>query len=134
MKKVTSGYICREFIKQDKDTVLRKLNLRNFIKAYNVEHTISQSNWLIDFDDFMKKINPNNIQKNYPQPKLRTKISAQNEWNRSHKVKIKHHIIDCICDAGNVTVKKHGRNNIINFCELEIELKKELKNKRKLPK
>lgn len=133
MKKVTSGYIYREFVKQDKDTVLRRLNLRNFVKTYNVEHTISQSNWLIDFDDFMAKINPSNIQKEYQIPKLRTKISAQNEWNRSHKVKIKHHIIDCICDAGNVTVRKHGRNNIINYKELEIELKNELKNKGKLP-
>lgn len=41
--------------------------------------------------------------------------------------KIKHYIIDCICNSGKVFVYKHGKHNIINFDELEEELIKELK-------
>ena len=131
MKKCTSGDIYREFIKQDKDTVLRRLNLRYFVRDSKINHIISQSKWLIDFDDFMDKINPNKIEKACEMPRLRTKISAQNEWNKHHRKKIKHHIIDCICNSGKVTVRKHGRYNLINYDELEKEIKTILKDKGK---
>ena len=79
----------------------------------------------------MKKLNP----KDYPERKtllkLRTKKTAIEEWNKTHRKKIKHHIIDCICDSGKVFVIKHGRHNIINYDELEIEIIKKLKEQNK---
>ena len=43
--------------------------------------------------------------------------------------KIKHHIVDKICDSGAVKVYKYGKNNIINYDELEQELIRILKYK-----
>ena len=129
MKRYTSEDIYRVFLKNDKDTVLRKLNLRYFSRDYNVDYYITQSIWFIDFEDFMKKINPNGIDRECKMPRLRTKITAQNEWNSHHREKIKHFIIDQICVSGKVIVRKHGRYNLINYDELEQELIKILKEK-----
>ena len=127
MKMCTSGEIYRAFLSQDKYTVLRRLNLRYF-----VNHIVCQSKWLIDFDDFMEKINLNKIQNSCQMPRLRTKITAQNEWNASHRKHIKHFIIDQICASGKVSVRKHGRYNIINYDELEVEIKNVLKGKEEI--
>ena len=62
-------------------------------------------------------------------PRLRSKITAQKEWNAHHRKKIKHHIIDKACESGNVFVYKHGQKNIINYDELEKELIRVLKEK-----
>lgn len=132
MKMCTSGEIYRAFLSQDKYTVLRRLNLRYFVKKYNVNHIVCQSKWLIDFDDFMEKINLNKIQNSCQMPRLRTKITAQNEWNASHRKHIKHFIIDQICASGKVSVRKHGRYNIINYDELEVEIKNVLKGKEEI--
>lgn len=128
-KKQTTGYIYREFLKQDKDTMLRRTNMRIFSKQIGVKHTICQKKWLIDMQDLISKLNPKGIKEHKTLPRLRTKISAQNDWNLHHRTKIKHHMIDKICDAKKVFVYKHGKTNIINYDELEKELKKILKNK-----
>ena len=129
MKKISSGYIYKTFKKEDKDTAIRRLNVRNFAKAYNVDHTVCQDKWLIDFFGFMKKLNPNHISESCEMPRLRTKIGTINEWNYAHRKKIKHHIIDKICDSGAVMVYKYGQHNIINYDEIEQELIRILKDK-----
>lgn len=126
-KKKTTGYIYREFLKQDEDTMIRKTNMRSFSKQKGVKHTICQKKWLIDMQDLISKLNPKGITEHKTLPRLRTKISAQNEWNAHHRTKIKHQIIDQICDAQKVFVYKHGRTNVINYDELEQELTKVLK-------
>jgi len=131
MKRYTSGDVYRAFKKADNGTMLRKLNSRYFTKKMKIKYFVSQNVWFIDFNDFMEKINPRHIDKQSSLPRLRTKISAQNDWNAHHRTKIKHHIIDQICDAGKVFVYKNGRYNIINYDELEQELIKELKHKGK---
>ena len=128
-KKKTTGYIYREFLKQDEETMIRKTNMRSFSKQKGVKHTICQKKWLIDMQHLISKLNPKGITEHKTLPRLRTKISAQNEWNAHHRKKIKHHIIDKICDANKVFVYKHGRTNIINYEELERELIKALKDK-----
>lgn len=122
MKKMTTGEIYKIFKQYDKDTVIRRTNMRYFCKKVNVKYTICQSKWLIDFNDFLNKLNPKGYTERKRLPRLRTKITAQLEWNSKHRKKIKHHIIDKICDSGKVFVFKHGRYNIINYDELEKEL------------
>lgn len=131
MKKLNTGEIYRAFKLRDKDTVIRKLNLRYYCRDNNIEYIISNNYWLIDFEDLLKHLNPKGYTEIKELPRIRTKIGAQNEWNKHHRKKIKHHIIDQICDSGKVFVYKHGRHNIINYDELEIEIIKKLKEKGK---
>ena len=129
MKKLGTGDIYRTFKKEDEATIVRRLNLRMYCNDAKVKHTISQHLWLIDFEDLMKKLNPKNYTERKTLPRLRTKKTAIDEWNKTHRKKIKHHIVDCICDSGKVFVYKHGRHNIINYDELEQEIIKTLKEK-----
>ena len=131
MKKLNTGEIYREFKKEDDGTVIRRLNLRDYCRQAQVKYTICESYWLIDFDDLMKKLNPKKYTKRITLPRLRTKRTAREEWNATHRTKIKHHIIDCVCDSGKVFVYKNGRHNIINYDELEQEIIKILKKKGK---
>lgn len=96
--------------------------MRYFCKTENVNHTICNHKWLIDFNDFLNRLNPKGYNERKPLPRLRTKKTAIIEWNSQHRTKIKHHIVDKICDSGKVFVFKHGRYNIINYDELEQEL------------
>jgi hypothetical protein len=129
MKKLKTGDIYREFKSRDEDTIVRRLNLRMYTKDAKIKYTVCQSKWLIDFDDLLNSLNPKGYTETKKLPRIRTKIGAQKEWNAEHRRKIKHHIIDCICDSGKVFVFKHGRTNIINYDELEQELIKILKER-----
>lgn len=131
MKKLNTGEIYRAFKLRDEETVIRRLNLRMFCDKENVKHTIWQHYWLIDFDDLMTRLNPKGYFEPVKLPRIRTKIGAINEWNAHHRKKIKHYIVDCICDSGKVFVYHNGRHNIINYDELEKEIIKRLKDKGK---
>lgn len=131
MKKQTSGQIYRAFKAEDKNTVIRRLNLRMYCKEANVDHTICENKWLISFEDVLNHLNPKRYKEHIKPPRLRSKKTAIREWNNHHRKRIKHYIVDCICDSGKVFVMKHGRYNIINYDELEQELIKRLKEKGK---
>lgn len=129
MKKLTSGQLCRIIKDIDPDSIVERKNVRYFCRKENLDYTICQGKWLMDLDCFINRLNPKHYKESIPFPRLRTKISAQKEWNAHHRKKIKHYIIDCICEAGKVCVYKHGRKNIINYDQLEEELIKELKRR-----
>ena len=131
MKKESTGQIYRYIKSVDKDTIIRKTNMRTFCQKENLDYTICQGKMLINKESFLKALNPKGLTKSKPFPRLRTKFSAQKEWNAHHRKKIKHYIIDCICNSGKVFVYKHGKYNIINYDELEEELIKELKRRNK---
>lgn len=131
MKKVSTGIIYRLFKNEDKDTIIRKTNIRTFCQQKILDYIISQGKMLVDMKDFLNALNPKHFKANKTFPRLRTKISAQYEWNAHHRTKIKHHIIDCICSSGKVNIYKHGRTNIINYNQLEKELIEVLKQKGK---
>ena len=57
-KLVTSGYIAKLFKQADKNTIIRRPNLRRFAEQNDVEYYVHDTAWLINFDDFMSKINP----------------------------------------------------------------------------
>lgn len=130
MKKFTTGEVYKAFSYEDNNTIIRKRNLRKFSKENNVNHTICQGIYLFDFDDFVEKVTPSEEIKQIEKlPRLRTKKTAQEEWNATHRRKIKHYIIDIACESGNVFIYKHGRKNIINYDELEAEIIRRLKEK-----
>lgn len=131
MKKKTTGEIYRYIKSIDEKTIVRRTNMRTFCQKHNLDYTICQGVMLIDINSFLNALNPNQYTESIKFPRLRTKISAQKEWNAHHRKKIKHYIIDCICDSGKVFVYKHGRHNIINYDQLEQELIKELKRRNK---
>ena len=131
MKKKSTGEIYRYIKSIDEGTIIRRTNMRTFCQKHNLDYTITQGIMLINIESFLKSLNPNQYTERVKFPRLRTKISAQNEWNATHRRKIKHYIIDCICDSGKVFVYKHGRYNIINYDQLEQELIKELKRRNK---
>ena len=129
MRKSTTGEIYRLIKCIDNDTIIRKTNMRTFCKKENLDYTVCQGKWMIDMDSFINTLNPKHIKRSTPFPRMRTKISAQREWNATHRRKIKHYIIDCICASGKVFVYKHGKYNIINYDQLEKELINELKRR-----
>jgi hypothetical protein len=129
MKKLTSGQLCKIIKEIDPDSIVERKNVRYFCRKENLDYTICQGKWLMDLECFINKLNPKHYTESKPFPRLRTKISAQNEWNAHHRKKIKHHIIDCICDSGKVFVYKHGNRNIINYDQLEAELIRILKER-----
>lgn len=131
MKKKTTGEIYRYIKSIDENTIVRRTNMRTFCQKHNLDYTICQGVMLIDINSFLNALNPNKYTESIRFPRLRTKISAQKEWNAHHRKKIKHYIIDCLCDSGKVFVYKHGRHNIINYDQLEQELIKELKRRNK---
>ena len=56
MRYVTSGYLHRLFVEKDKDTILRRPNIRRFVLQYGVPCEQHEKAWLIDFDAFMAAI------------------------------------------------------------------------------
>ena len=131
MKKVKTSNIYKTFRKEDEATIIRKINLRMYCKNVNIKCTKCKHGWLIDFEDLMRKLNPKDYTERKTLPRIRTKKTSIEEWNITHRKKIKHHIIDCICDSGKIFVYRHGGRNIINYDELEQELIKILKEKGK---
>ena len=72
-KLVTSGYIAKLFKQADKNTIIRRPNLRRFAEQNDVEYYVHDTAWLINFDDFMSKINPQGEQVKCEMPLLRNK-------------------------------------------------------------
>lgn len=123
MRFVTSGYLQRLFAEQDKETILRRPNIRRFVLQYNVPCEQHKKAWLIDFNAFMKAIAP----KKYPVqegiPKVRRIENALKEYNASHKQKATMDDVKACLKSGNVFYYSYWGRTIVNYDELESELK-----------
>lgn len=123
MRFVTSGYLQRLFAEQDKQTILRRPNIRRFVLQYNVPYEQHKKAWLIDFDAFMKTIAP----KKYPVqegiPKVRRIENALKEYNASHKQKATMDDVKACLKSGNVFYFSYRGRIIVNYDELEINMK-----------
>lgn len=124
MRFVTSGYLQRLFAEQDKETILRRPNIRRFVLQYKVPCEQHKKAWLIDFDAFMKAIAP----KIYPVqegiPKVRRIENALKEYNASHEQKATMGDVKVCLKSGNVFYYSYRGRTIVNYDELEIELRK----------
>lgn len=124
MRFVTSGYLQRLFAEQDKETILRRPNIRRFVLQYNVPCEQHKKAWLIDFDAFVKAIAP----KKYPIqegiPKVRRIENALKDYNSSHKQNATMDDVKACLKSGNVFYYSYRGRTIVNYDELEIELRK----------
>lgn len=124
MRFVTSGYLQRLFAEQDKQTILRRPNIRRFVLQYNVPYEQHKKAWLIDFDAFIKAIAP----KKYPVqegiPKVRRIENALEEYNASHEQKATMDDVKACLKSSIVFYYSFRGRIIVNYDELEIELRK----------
>lgn len=129
MRFVTSGYIQRLFAEQDKQTILRRPNIRRFVLQYNVPCEQHKKAWLIDFDAFMKAIAPKKFLVQEGIPKVRRIENALKEYNASHEQKATMDDVKACLKSGNVFYYSYWGKTIVNYDELEMELKKYIKFK-----
>lgn len=126
MRFVTSGYLQRLFAEQDKETILRRPNIRRFVLQYNVPYEQHKKAWLIDFNAFMKAIASKKYLVQEGIPKVRRIENALKEYNASHKQKATMDDVKACLRGGNVFYYSYRDRIIVNYDELEIELKKYL--------
>ena len=119
MKLVGSGYIMRLFKAVDKETIIRRPNLRRFARDNDVTYYIVESTWLIDIDGFMKAIAPKEYPSNATMPRLRNIKTSVDEYNQSHEQQINKHVVEKCMKSDKVFKYLHGRKWIINYDELE---------------
>ena len=124
MRFVTSGYLQRLFAEQDKETILRRPNIRRFVLQYNVPCEQHKKAWLIDFDAFMKAIAPKKFLVQEGIPKVRKIENALKEYNAAHKQKATMDDVRACLKSGNVFYYSYQGRTIVNYDELEMELRK----------
>lgn len=124
MRFVTSGYLQRLFAEQDKKTILRRPNIRCFVLQYNVPYEQHKKAWLIDFNAFMKAIAPKKYPVQEGVPKVRRIENALKEYNSSHKQNATMDDVKACLKSGNVFYYSYRGRTIVNYDELEIELRK----------
>lgn len=122
MRFVTSGYLQRLFAEQDKETILRRPNIRRFVLQYKVPCEQHKKAWLIDFDAFMKAIAPKKFLVQEGIPKVRKIENALKEFNAAHKQKATMDDVKACLKCGNVFYYSYRGRTIVNYDELEIEL------------
>ena len=124
MRFVTSGYLQRLFAEQDKQTILRRPNIRRFVLQYNVPCEQHKKAWLIDFYTFMKAIAPKKYPVQEGVPKVRKIENALKEFNAAHEQKATMDDVNACLKSGNVFYYSYRGRIIVNYDELEIELKR----------
>ena len=129
MRFVTSGYLQRLFAEQDKQTILRRPNIRRFVLQYKVPYEQHKKAWLIDFNAFMKAIAPKKFPVQEGIPKVRRIENALKEYNASHKQKATMDDVKACLKSGIVFYYSFRGRIIVNYDELEMELKKYIKFK-----
>lgn len=122
---MTSGEIYRIFLYSDPDTKIRKLNLRLFVKEQGISYFISASRkWIIDFNEFMEKVNPAHINERIELPRLRRHDDSVRNFKRNHP-DLKGASISVAEQAfhsDRVFKTLNGHRRIINYDQLEQEV------------
>ena len=121
---MSSGEIYRTFLCRDPDTKIRKLNIRLFVKAYDIWHFVSPSRkWVIDFNAFMEKINPRHINERVEITRLRWHDDSVRNFKRTHPelAGASMTIAEEAFKSDNVFKTLNGHRWIINYDQLEQE-------------
>ena len=131
MKYVTSGYLHRLFVEKDKDTILRRPNIRRFVLQYGVPCEQHEKAWLIDFDAFMAAI----ALREYPPQRgivrIRSIDNALKEYNKKHKKQATMQDVEACIFNGKVFSYSYWDRTIVNYDELEAELEEYMKTVKK---
>ena len=117
----TSGEIYRLFLAEDEKTIIRKPNLRYFARDNGVEHYVYEKAWLINFEQFMKKLNPKNMTEHYSLPRMRHRNASVRLWNREHpRCQIDKHVVEACVTDERVCFYKRDRTWVVNYDQLEV--------------
>ena len=116
----TSGELHTLFFVNDENTIIRKPNLRRFAKDNGIEHYVYDKAWLINYEQFLKALNPKNMTKRYALPRMRQKNAAVRLWNSEHHNRlIDKHIVEICATDERVFYYKRENRWIINYDQLE---------------
>lgn len=124
----TSGEMLKLFREQDENTIIRKPNLRRFVKENGIWYFVSSSGrWLIDRDLLLQAVNPKGITKRTEMPRLRYHDDSVRNFKRRHPnlpVTIK--IVERAFGSDRVFKTKNGGRWIINYDQLEEQVLREV--------
>lgn len=123
-----SGDIWRTFKAEDPDTIIRKLNLRLFIKEQGGWYFVSSlGHWLIDSDEFMHRLNPRGVDCRATMPRLRWHDDTVRGFKKAHPyLPVTMNIVENALKSDNVFKIKNGHRWIINYDQLELEVYRQL--------
>ena len=123
-----SGDIWRTFKSEDPDTIIRKLNLRLFIKEQGAWYFVSSlGHWLIDSDELMYRLNPRGIDCRANMPHLRWHDETVRGFKKAHPyLPVTMNIVENALKSDNVFKVKNGHRWIINYDQLEMEVYRQI--------
>ena len=121
-----SGEIWREFLAEDPDTKVRRLNLRLFVQEQGIWYfTSSVGHWLIDSDELMYKLNPRGVDCKADMPRLRWHDDTVRGFKKQHpNLPVTIMMAEKAFQSDNVFKIKNGGRWIINYDQLETEVLK----------
>ena len=67
------------------NTIIRRPNCRKFCLDNDIFMEIHEKAWLIDIENFMRKVNPKSMSEHYEVPRLRNLRYCVNSWNKRYK-------------------------------------------------
>ena len=116
-----SGEIWREFLAEDSDTKVRKLNLRLFVHEQGIWYfTSSVGHWLIDYDELMYRLNPRGVDCKVDMPRLRWHDDTVRGFKKQHPdLPVTMTMAEKAFQSDNVFKVKNGHRWIINYDQLE---------------
>ena len=122
----TTGEIYRRFLKEDTGTIIRKPNMRRFVKANNIPYGVTDTGrWVINYESFIKAVNPKNLSTHVDMPRLRWHDDTVRKYQkRNPQVKITMKEIEELLRTDKIFTTLNGHRWIINYDELEREILK----------
>ena len=119
-----SGEIWREFLAEDSDTKVRKLNLRLFVHEQGIWYfTSSVGHWLIDYDELLYRLNPRGVDCKVDMPRLRWHDDTVRGFKKQHPdLPVTMTMAEKAFQSDNVFKVKNGHRWIINYDQLEAEV------------
>jgi len=126
--KKTTRTILNMFLEEDPDTIIRKPNLRRFVKNTEIQYIAGGGIWLINSKQVINALNPKRLTKHdYEIPRIRTLKGCVDEWNKTHpksRTTIDKHTIEKLILDPEIFKYKIGYHTwLINYDQIEKKLK-----------
>lgn len=119
------------FAHEDAETIVRRPNLRRFARDNGIKYYITQEVWLIDRESFIEKLNPKHISERQTMPRMRCIKTAVIDWNAVHRPHIDKHTVEKCIKNKRIFSFKHGNKWLINYDQLEIEIRSYIRKQKK---